>query len=174
MLGSATRPTRLATGHCPVASRVVGTGHCPVASPGRRLEPLVFPSKLLELSAELKLGRRRRRDVRPRRGWQWRRRLRRRRRAASWSRPGHDGARGRWRARLARHRHRRRGGSQGGWGNHRRWPRRPIRRRRRAHVCRAHFARVAGRRATRALVSSRALRDGRSRDLRLASQDLGV
>ena len=55
MLGSATRPTRLATGHCPVASRVVGTGHCPVASPGRRLEPLVFPSKLLELSAELKL-----------------------------------------------------------------------------------------------------------------------
>ena len=55
MLGSATRPTRLATGHCPVASRVVGTGHCPVASPGRRLEPLVFPSELLELSAELKL-----------------------------------------------------------------------------------------------------------------------
>ena len=53
MLGSATRPTRLATGHCPVASRVVGTGHCPVASPGRRLEPLVFPSELLELSAEL-------------------------------------------------------------------------------------------------------------------------
>ena len=63
MLGSATRPTRLATGHCPVASRVVGTGHCPVASPGRRLEPLVFPSELLELSAELKLvgGRGRRR-----------------------------------------------------------------------------------------------------------------
>ena len=55
MLGSATRPTRLATGHCPVASRVVGTGHCPVASPGRRLEPLVFPYELLELSAELKL-----------------------------------------------------------------------------------------------------------------------
>ena len=67
MLGSATRPTRLATSHCPVASRVVGTGHCPVASPGRRLEPLVFPSKLLELSAELNLfgGRGRRR-----RGWQ--------------------------------------------------------------------------------------------------------
>ena len=58
MLGSATRPTRLATSHCPVASRVVGTGHCPVASPGRRLEPLVFPSELLELSAELKLDRR--------------------------------------------------------------------------------------------------------------------
>ena len=56
MLGSATRPTRLATGHCPVASRVVGTGHCPVASPGRRLEPLVFPSELLELSAELSDG----------------------------------------------------------------------------------------------------------------------
>ena len=55
MLGSATRPTRLATGHCPVVSRVVGTGHCPVASPGRRLEPLVFPYELLELSAELKL-----------------------------------------------------------------------------------------------------------------------
>ena len=55
MLGSATSPTRLETGHCPVVSRVVGTGHCPVASPGRRLEPLVFPSKLLELSAELKL-----------------------------------------------------------------------------------------------------------------------
>ena len=68
MLGSATRPTRLATGHCPVVSRVVGTGHCPVASPGRRLEPLVFPSELLELSAELKLvgGRGRRRRVRQR------------------------------------------------------------------------------------------------------------
>ena len=68
MLGSATRPTRLATGHCPVASRVVGTGHCPVASPGRRLEPLVFPYELLELSAELKLvgGRGRRRRVRQR------------------------------------------------------------------------------------------------------------